>query len=677
MATTLRTNKLDYAPSETVTLTLSEVDPGSSFVFAVRDSVSDPGDDGVANVYSPFWVTDGGLGDLDGLVNGQIVTQWVVPSDPDGSGPQVAPALNATLELTASTTSELGTVGVVVASTTFTDGPLPPAVQTYFVPLREGDLFNSFNAIDSGTPSTTINTVISIAVAAPGTVIYYDHWEDGYGNPLIWGDGDLTNGRAVSNGVLDADDILEGGQSLILENVVPTPRPFTVPTTTIRYDGSDKIEASLPIAVTRGAWPEPDPGSLLAGGVEVLNTDSWGNSFVVPFGNATLTDTTDAFEYTTLHVMAGQNNTQLTLKNQLGIVVPIAGGGNLNAGQTVVLSVDQGYVLTANNDVQVDLVYGDIGSDYEMRWFSLIARPDWSNDYYTPVGTVSKADGGSTFVWLHNPGPGSINVKYEVGGPGVDGTITLLAGETKKTPVNIPDGDGAHFFTDDPAHDFFALSVTDANSSGQIYDWDTVLVPSSQLTSAALVGWGWGNTSNSSAVAVRSVVWVTPVANAYINIDFDGNGTIDNSILVNQLKSLKVLDDNDASIFTGAEDDHDMSGAVIFATTAVNGGGAPVNMAIAWGQDPNRSQPNDGEGLDLGTLIPSLALLGIDKRVLSVTNPDGTPDIDGRIDQAGDKINYQVTVFNLGYATQTNVVVSDPLLGGILGNVASLPYGKS
>ena len=75
MATTLNTNKRDYAPGETVTLTLSEVDPGSSFVFAVRDSASDPGDDGVANVYSPFWVTDGGWGDLDGLVNGQVVAQ--------------------------------------------------------------------------------------------------------------------------------------------------------------------------------------------------------------------------------------------------------------------------------------------------------------------------------------------------------------------------------------------------------------------------------------------------------------------------------------------------------------------------------------------------------------------------------------------------------------------------
>jgi hypothetical protein len=52
MATTLTTNKKDYLPGETVTFTLSQFDPGSSFVFAVRDSASDPGDDGVANVYS-------------------------------------------------------------------------------------------------------------------------------------------------------------------------------------------------------------------------------------------------------------------------------------------------------------------------------------------------------------------------------------------------------------------------------------------------------------------------------------------------------------------------------------------------------------------------------------------------------------------------------------------------
>ena len=53
--------------------------------------------------------------------------------------------------------------------------------------------------------TTPIINYISIAVVADDTLIYYDHWEDGYEPNLsfpiqssteVWGDGDLTNGIA-------------------------------------------------------------------------------------------------------------------------------------------------------------------------------------------------------------------------------------------------------------------------------------------------------------------------------------------------------------------------------------------------------------------------------------------------------------------------------------------------
>ena len=52
-------------------------------------------------------------------------------------------------------------------------------IQTYFVPMPEDDLLNgptsTFETIN-GAASGNVNTLISIAIAADGTIIYYDHW---------------------------------------------------------------------------------------------------------------------------------------------------------------------------------------------------------------------------------------------------------------------------------------------------------------------------------------------------------------------------------------------------------------------------------------------------------------------------------------------------------------------
>jgi len=112
------TDKADYAPGAKATITASGFAEGSTIQFAIADDPNHPGTDGVANVYKPFSITDGGAGDPDGAANGQVVTTWVVPPDPDGFGPAIASALGATLNLTAT-----GSDGQV-ATTTFTDALL-------------------------------------------------------------------------------------------------------------------------------------------------------------------------------------------------------------------------------------------------------------------------------------------------------------------------------------------------------------------------------------------------------------------------------------------------------------------------------------------------------------------------------------------------------------------------
>src|SRR5262245_54113809 len=107
---TVATDKGDYAPGSTATITVTGVNPGSSVSFQVADLATHPGLNGLADVYAPFSATDGGSGDSDGLVNGGVVTEWHVPSDGSATG--------ATLQLTA-------TSGNQTATTTFTDAANP------------------------------------------------------------------------------------------------------------------------------------------------------------------------------------------------------------------------------------------------------------------------------------------------------------------------------------------------------------------------------------------------------------------------------------------------------------------------------------------------------------------------------------------------------------------------
>jgi DNA-binding NarL/FixJ family response regulator len=94
----------DNAPGHIVAISLSGIKSGSTYTFQVRDLQYAPGANGEVDAYTPFIVTDGGQGDLDGNANGQIVTTWTV-HDQD----------LVTLSLTAT-----GNDGTVV-STTFAD----------------------------------------------------------------------------------------------------------------------------------------------------------------------------------------------------------------------------------------------------------------------------------------------------------------------------------------------------------------------------------------------------------------------------------------------------------------------------------------------------------------------------------------------------------------------------
>jgi uncharacterized repeat protein (TIGR01451 family) len=125
----------------------------------------------------------------------------------------------------------------------------------------------------------------------------------------------------------------------------------------------------------------------------------------------------------------------------------------------------------------------------------------------------------------------------------------------------------------------------------------------------------------------RSVVWVTPTADADIYIDYDNSGANFGVFSRKKLTSSKFVDK-----------DHDMSGAFLFATLPKSGPTGPgVPIAVAWGQDPAVSRSMQSISLDLGTVIlpfPSLhAAKSADKYEVGF----------------GDTLTYTIKIMSAGY----------------------------
>jgi IgGFc binding protein len=370
--------------------------------------------------------------------------------------------------------------------------PLP--TQTFFLPAPEDKLLpDLFKVINSGA-SNTIVTLLSVTISTDGTVIWYDEWEDGYDENVIfgvskttkvWGDGNALNGCApIIKNCTNSMDTLKAGDSFVIQNDVPIPRIKTA----ILYDGGDRIQASMPINVNRAAYAK-SPGSVLAGAIEMLDTMVWGLTFEAPVG-VDLGKTVFAFELSIFMVMAGYNNTKVFLPDNTVRV--------LNIGQSTTFTVNQGHIIKSDKPVQVHLFTGDINSTYETRWYSLRPVETYADAYVTPVGDSM----GKTKILAYNPRNTSLNYSFRYLDKGIEKTATgVIAGKQAGWSPVIPTGSGAVM---NGTHPFVALTVTDSEdkagdgyvTGGTMYDWGCPVVPLRELTSEVLLGLGYGCTNN-------------------------------------------------------------------------------------------------------------------------------------------------------------------------------------
>lgn len=145
------TDAYDYAPGSIATFTATNVVSGGTVTFSVAHV--DPGPDGfvgtaddglsydLTGTTAPWSVTDGGLGDLDGIANGAIVTSWYVNQD----------ALNQTFQLIATDSDGAS------AAATFTDAQPNSSA-------NQNPTASQVNLTASGA-STTINDALFVSNA--------------------------------------------------------------------------------------------------------------------------------------------------------------------------------------------------------------------------------------------------------------------------------------------------------------------------------------------------------------------------------------------------------------------------------------------------------------------------------------------------------------------------------
>ncbi|MDJ0924047.1 MAG: SdrD B-like domain-containing protein [Acidimicrobiia bacterium] len=512
-------------------------------------------------------------------------------------------------------------------------GPAP--VEIYLIPLPEEDIRNGSLALYSGT-SESVRTVISVTGAVDGTIVYYDHWEDGFELDIsapaqatteTWGDGNVANGAPPGCSLDSCDTFGAGDNAALINDVFANPRdPVTV-----LYDGGDQVGTTAPVAVTRAGWAL-DPGTLLAGAVEVYPTDAWGTAYQLPFGvDSTLGAN---FEYTAASIMASAAGTTVTVDVDADTIVDqtlVVGAGE----SVLVPDLQQGATINSNGPIQVDLLTGDVGATYAGRWFALLPTTQWATSYFNPVGTVVGDDPAT--VALYNPGGSALTVDVSYQG----GSTSVNVPADDAVAYQMP-GSGAEFSA---ASAFYATVAVDYD--GTTHDWGFTLVPETRLTTAAVVGWGPG--SDNPGAENSSPVWVTAEGATTLYVDYDGDPTTGSSQDTNgdwYDQSISLAAYQMRRLYDSA--DNDQTGLKVYTLDG-------TRVAVAYGQDPSTASTGS-PALDLGTAVVPLLLVAMGK----IGSLSGDTNGNGALDP-GEFITYTVTIRNDGTADINPSVFSDAL----------------
>ncbi len=534
--------------------------------------------------------------------------------------------------------------------------------QTYFIPFDENDSKDFFLSVypsvsdcwvstcnvNTSVVQDPINKYVSINVIGTGTIIYYDHWEDGYefdaqlgitqSTTEVWGDGDLTNGIAPGY----PSDSFVPGDVLILSMAVNTPNTNA----TVERDAMDKVLATKNILMSAATWAT-GTNTLLAGGAPIISLDEYSTDFTFPVGENANVD--NMFRFTGAFIQASKDGTTVSLDLDANGVFEST--LTLNEGESHLINggINLGAKVSSTAPISVVLATADPCDGHESRFFKLNGDDMLSNAYISPVGTPATA---STLIHVYNPSSSTITINYEFSS-GSPSTINVPANSSQQ--ITVPNMNGARLRSND---NFYALSTID--SSGEItsgcqenglrgnhtHDWGFALLPESALKGQVLgVAWGEGQdpTYTGTSTENSSPVWVTasyPMGSSSsgaisVCFDFNGDGGTLTDPIGNTYDQLVMLDELESAAIYDPDGDQT---AISFWVCD----GSDALLAGAWGQDPNTASTGS-PAIDVGTAL----LAGVSFEVGKVSEITTDVNADGLLNIT-DTIEYCLCVNNIG-----------------------------
>ncbi|RKE90143.1 hypothetical protein BXY58_0736 [Epilithonimonas arachidiradicis] len=569
--------------------------------------------------------------------------------------------------------------------------------KTFYLPfpenaeLKKALMSAGSDAVSNNT--TNARRIIGIRANYSNTLIYYDHWEDGYEPTAgtrtqttteIWGDGNTSNGVAPGY----PTDIFPEGAIITLDNNNPyrTGDGRTPTETTIQYDGRDKIYSTKLLTLTKVTGSDATFAVQNTKG-NVIDTNKFGRLFVVPFGEniSSLLNpniATTVFDYTSLFVRASENGTIVQLDyNGDGVVdvtsPTLAEGmvwfyegtagpppGNKTRDTNKSNDIKSGAVITSNKPVGVDLVFGGI-DNYGTRNIPLLPGNFYGSTYYSPVYTTLTT--APVYAVFTNSLNEDITVNWK-NGLGGNGSIIIPAKGYTSLEMNQAT---AYKFESANGKSYTAVTIVDADANGLAYDWAFNMIPGEQLTNFTTTAWAPGMASAGAA----NPVWITPTKSTTVYVKYTGSvistapGSTspcglkyDAAYTLSELQAQKVFTstgNGGMSFFTcdgtpiSAVYGQDSSVAAVSGATTLDAGFTLdpqcVDFVIFANDDQSQTYPNipvtiDILNNDVGRVSPTtVTIVSQPTNGTVVVNPDGTVTYTPNPGFSGtDTFNYQV-----------------------------------
>ncbi|KFC75903.1 Mo-co oxidoreductase dimerization domain protein [Bosea sp. LC85] len=602
----------DYAPGATATITAGGFAVGATIAVEV-DHVSDPGPDGLYGTaddavetlggdgHEPWYVTDGGSGDLDGIANGTIVTSWYV--NPDDS-------LDQTFLLTASAI-DTGSDGV---AGTADDVSLGQSATASFTDATEIDLRTAGS-------STTVNGAVFFDSANIGA------GTGNYNTILAISDND-GNERGFNS---DDTPPLDASNNNIDQAKTHTVLLSTVPITIVNGVAYYEFRVDL-----NESNSNPN-GQISLDAFKIFTSSNGGIETLAALNGQTLVYDMDAGGDKTLllsEVSTGSGT------DDYAVLVPVSNFGAADPATTYM------YLYT-----EMGFKGGDYRSQGGFEEWNLQTAGALTGTKFNDLDGDGVRDAGE-------PGIQGVTIFIDADKDGVldaseRSTVTDASGNYTFFGVPL----GTHQIDEVvPAgltQTTGAFETATIGSLGQTVVVDPIgnflPVPALNIVKdVSSVTGGSGGSADSAGDVINYAISVQNTGNVTLTGVAVTDPYADAGSLV---RGADIVGDNDALLEVGETWGYTAAHTVTQAEIDGNGGGDGQleNTATA---DSDETGPDTDDASVPVVYDPALNIV---KDVSSVTGGSG-----GSADSAGDVINYAISVQNTGNVTLTGVAVTDP-----------------